>query len=101
MSYCNLTWASTYRTRLTTLTTLQKRAIRIICNVPYRANTKLLFLNLKILPFECINKLQVALFMYKIHSRQILANFDHWFCKNSDVHDHYVHDHQAITTKEV
>ena len=58
-------------------------------NVPYRASTKLLFLNMKILPFDCINKLQVALFMYKIHSRQILSNFDHWFCKNSEVHDHY------------
>src|SRR5688572_17787969 len=89
ISYCNLTWASTYRTRLTMLTTLQKRVIRIICNVPYRASTKLLFLDMKILPFECINKLQVALFMYKIHSRQILSNFDHWFCKNSEVHDHY------------
>src|SRR5688572_30251381 len=52
MSYCNLTWASTYRTRLTMLTTLQKRVIRIICNVPYRASTKRLFLNMKILPFK-------------------------------------------------
>ena len=34
MSYCNLVWASTYRTRLTTLTTLQKRVVRIMMNVP-------------------------------------------------------------------
>src|ERR1043165_1332461 len=40
LSYCNLIWASTYCTRLTCLTSLQKRIIRIICNVPYRAHKK-------------------------------------------------------------
>jgi hypothetical protein len=89
MSYCNLVWASTYRSRLTVLITLQKRVVRIISNVPYRAHTVPLFHNLKILPFECINKFQVGLFMYKLQMHQIPTNFDYWFCKNSDVHDHY------------
>ena len=61
ISYCNIIWASTYRTRLVCLTNLQKRVMRIICNAP----TKSLFLTLGILPFESINKLQVGLFMYK------------------------------------
>src|SRR6218665_2944796 len=87
-SYCNITWASTYYTRPTVLETLQKRAIQIICNTSYRAHTKPLFKYLNILPFECINKLQIGIFMYKLHSNLILASFDHWFCKNSDVHDH-------------
>jgi retron-type reverse transcriptase len=89
LSYCNLVWASTYRTRLTILTTLQKRVVRIIMNVPYRTNTRSLFYNLKILPFEYINKLQVGLFMYKLQAHQIPASFDNWFCKNSEVHDHF------------
>ena len=70
--------------------------MRIICNVPYRASTKLLFQTMKILPFQCINKLQVGLFMYRFHLHQLPAHFNHWFCKNSDVHDHYhyhYHDH--------
>src|SRR6218665_145552 len=88
-SYCNITCASTYYTRLTVLETLQKRAIRIICNTSYRAHTKPLFKYLNILPFECINKLQIGIFMYKLHSNLILASFGHWFCKNSDAHDHF------------
>src|SRR6218665_3727856 len=78
-SYCNIAWASTYYTRLTVLETLQKRAIRIICNTSYRAHTKPLFKYLNILPFECINKLQIGIFMYKLHSNLILASFGHWF----------------------
>ena len=89
MSYCNVTWASTYHTRLTILTTLQKRAIRIVCNVPFRAHTKPLFRDLKILHFDCINKLQIGIFMYKLNSNLMVTSFDHWFCKNSEVHDHY------------
>src|SRR6218665_2552162 len=57
------------------LETLQKRAIRIICNASYRTHTKPLFKYLNILPFECINKLQIGIFMYKLHSNLILASF--------------------------
>src|SRR6218665_3368913 len=94
---------NTYYTRLTVLETLQKRAIRIICNTSYRAHTKPLFKYLNILPFECINKLQLGIFMYKLHSNLILASFDHWFCKNSDVHDHFTrstnkYDQQSVRT---
>ena len=88
MSYCNLVWTSTYRNRLTTLMTLQKRVVRIIMNVPYRAHTISLFYNLKILPFEYINKLQVGSFMYKFQAHQLPTGFDNWFCKNSEVYDH-------------
>ena len=89
VSYCNITWASTYHTRLTILTTLQKRAVRIICNAPFRAHTQPLFSDLKILPFDYINKLQIGVFMYKLHRNLIITSFNHWFCKNSDVHGHY------------
>ena len=89
MSYCNVAWASTCHTRLTILTTLQTRAIRIVCNVPFRAHTKPLFKDLNILPFDCINKLQIGIFMYKLNSNLMVASFGHWFCKNLEVHDHY------------
>lgn len=88
LTYCNLIWASTYPTRLACLTYLQKRAIRVICNVPYRAHTKSLFLNLEILPFDCHNKLQVGLFMYKFHTHSLPKSFDQWFIRNREVHGH-------------
>jgi hypothetical protein len=89
LSYCNLIWASTYRTRLTCLTLLQKRALRVVCNAPPRAHSKHLYLSLGILPFESINKLQIGLFMYKVHMHLVPESFDSWFYTNSKVHDHH------------
>lgn len=96
LSYCNLTWASTYRSRLASLTTLQKRALRIICKAPFRAHTKNLFLNLDILPFECINKLQVGLFMYKCHMHLLPVGFGHWFRTNSEVHGYLTRSYKKF-----
>jgi hypothetical protein len=88
LTYCNLIWATTYRTRLVSLITLQKRAIRVICNVPFRAHTKQLFTNLGILPFESNNKLQVGIFMYRFHMHSLPTSFTRWFSKNQEVHGH-------------
>src|SRR3984885_14930417 len=89
LTYCNLVWASTCYTTLGCLSILQKRIIRIICNVPYGTHTSNLFKNLGILPFKDINKFQVGVFMFKLHTNLMPIKFNQWFTKNLDIHSHH------------
>ena len=43
IQYCNIVWAKTYPTNLDKIMKLQKRAVRIIANAPYREPTDPLF----------------------------------------------------------
>ena len=49
LTYCNLIWASTYVTNMQRIYLLQKRAVRVISKADYKASSKPLFANLKIL----------------------------------------------------
>ena len=49
LTYCSLIWASTYVTDLQQIYLLQKRAVRTISKADYKASSKPLFANLKIL----------------------------------------------------
>ena len=48
-TYCIPVWGNTYNSYLDPLIKLQKRAVRIIANADFRANTAPLFKDLKIL----------------------------------------------------
>ena len=65
LKYCNLIWGGTYACHLRPLILLQKRAIRIINHQPYLAHTDPLFYQSNILKIQDINKLMIALFMFK------------------------------------
>ena len=52
--YCNLVWASSYRTNLICLQILQKRVIRTIAKTSFDAHTDPIFQNLGILKFHDI-----------------------------------------------
>ena len=58
LTYCNLIWASTYVTNLQRIYLLQKRAVRAICKADYKASSKPLFANLKILDLFVIYSVQ-------------------------------------------
>ena len=62
--YCNVVWASTYKTNLRRLVTLQKRAVRIINNSNFDAHTDPIFKEPSILKFNDIHLLQLGQFMY-------------------------------------
>ena len=49
LSYCNIIWASTYKTHIQKVVILQKRALRVITLSKYNAHTKPLFLKLNLL----------------------------------------------------
>ena len=53
--YCNLAWGGTYKTNLQRIVILQKRAVRIVNNSTYDANTGPIFKKLELLKFHDIN----------------------------------------------
>ncbi len=65
LMYCTPIWANTYPTHLLPLFILQKKVIRAITNSNYFAHTQPLFKQTKILKLFDINKLQIAIYMYK------------------------------------
>ena len=64
LNYNVCCYASTYDTHLNKLFLLQKRAIRIINNLPFHAHTDPLFFSNGILKIHDIYKLNVGLYMY-------------------------------------
>ena len=65
MTYCNHVWGTACITRLNKIIILQKKAIRIICNVNRRTPTDPLFRDLKIVPFLDVNIYSIARFMFR------------------------------------
>ena len=72
--YCNLSWGNTYQSHLNPLLILQKKAIRIINNVPFSAHTNDLFFSNGILKLADINKFQQSVFMYKSNRTNFSRN---------------------------
>jgi len=64
--YCNLAWGSTYKTNLQRIVILQKRAVRIVNNSAYDANTGPIFKKLELLKFHDIHLFQLAFFMFSL-----------------------------------
>ena len=58
--YCNIVWASTYKTNFLRLVILQKRIIRIINKSHFNAHTDPIFKDLGILKFNDIHLLQLG-----------------------------------------
>ena len=79
LNYCCEVWGNTYKSALTGLTVLQKRAIRIIHKVNYREHTNMLFFNSKLLKFTDIIKYKTALIMYKARYNQLPENIQLMF----------------------
>ena len=66
-NYCNSIWGNTCQAYLDPLVKLQKRAIRIICNVDRRSHTEPLFKKLCILNLSKLFVYCTQLFMFKFH----------------------------------
>lgn len=84
--YCNLVWGGTFNTHLEPLFKLQKRAIRVINKVSYLEHTNQLFFENKILKLQDIHKLQLAVYVYKLDSRDAyVRTHDHHTRNRSDL----------------
>ncbi|CAN7977249.1 unnamed protein product [Ixodes persulcatus] len=69
ISYCFLVWGTTTFSNIHKLHVIQKRAIRIIANIPYDAHTKSVFETHKILPIPQLYK-NILVKRYNMSIRQ-------------------------------
>ena len=88
ITYCNSVWANCGSTKIESIFKLQKRAIRICTGSHYLAHTDPLFYKLKTLKISDLNKIQVAIVMFKFIHRQLPPSFDNMFIFNSFVHSY-------------
>ena len=88
LSYCNIIWASTYKTHIDKIVLLQKKAVRAITRSQYLAHTKPLFVQLRLLRVSDICKYQIGMFMFKYKRHLLPLTFNNYFSLNTDIHDH-------------
>ena len=87
--YCNLVWASTYKSNLARLEILQKRVVKTIAKTDLYAHTDPIFRNLGILNFHDMHLLQLGLFMYSHQNRTLPLKFDCKFTLQKQIHSYH------------
>ena len=88
LDYCCEVWGSTCSTYLTRLTTLQKRAVRIIDGLSYKAHTTKSFQKLGILKLKDMVKLKCCMHTYKAEKELLPDKLQERYKRVSDIH-HY------------
>ena len=88
LNYCLEVWGKATENILSKIFKLQKRAIRIISNMPWRAHTSPLFDHLKILPLNKIYIYKIGTLMFKYSEDLLPAIFNDVFIKNSQIHSY-------------
>ena len=79
LNYCSEVWANTYKSRLKSISIIQKRAIRLICNVSSRTHTTDLFKKLKILKFVDLVEYKCGILMFKAYYNKLPTNLQTMF----------------------
>ena len=95
LSYCIDVWGSTYRSYLTALDKLNKKAIRLITNSPRNAHTYPLFRKLKILNLANLYSYSVQLFMYKFYHLHLPDIFHQFFIQNDEIYSYNTRQRQC------
>ena len=88
LGYCNIVWGNAYTTYLSKLVLLQKKVVRIIENVKFRAPTSDLFNKLQILKCQSVYKYQIGQFIYKYTEKLLPPLFAYLFIQRSSIHSH-------------
>ena len=86
--YCNLAWGGTYKANLQRIVILQKRALRIVNNSTYDANTSPIFKELKLLKFHDIHSFQLGFFMFSLKNSTLPSEFNNLFLINRQIHNY-------------
>lgn len=88
LGYCNVVWGNACVSYLSKLLLLQKRIVRIIENVHFRAPTSYLFKKFQILKCRAIHKYQMGQFIYKYTEKMLPPLYSYLFILRSSVHDY-------------
>ena len=86
LSYCNEIWGSTYTSNVNCLFTLQKKAIRLICNADRLAHTNAIFKDMSILNLSEFVKYNTAIVMFNIFHGTLPIQLQRRFSKYSSVY---------------
>ena len=87
LDYCNLVWGRASSCYIKRLFILQKRAIRLCCNAPYREHTSPLFIQLNTLPLRDLIQLKTGMFVFRFKRKLLPTIFNYFFIENNQVHD--------------
>ena len=80
LNYCPLVWAGCSSDhKLNKILTIQKKAVRIINKSSFKAHSSPLFKKLNLLQIGDLSKLQLAVFMYKLHANQLPPSLKAYF----------------------
>ena len=90
--YCNIVWVSTWVNSLNSLLILQKRALRLVVNVPSTFHSSVLFKKYSVLKITDIKKLLMLSFICRSKfgpiPRELSQFFLHFkFIENSNIHN--------------
>ena len=86
LSYCNEIWGNTYTSNVKCLFTLQKKAIRLICNADRLAHTNAMFKDMSILKISEFVKYKTAIVMFNIFHGTLPIQLQMRFTKYSSVY---------------
>ena len=96
--YCNIVWGNANNITLNKLTTLQKRAIRLITHSHFRCSTSHLFNKLKILKLVDIYKFQLGQFIFKSINNLLPKSSSYHIKKHDLTHDYPLRNECSIST---
>ena len=86
LNYCNHIWGNTYKSQLSKLYILQKKAARIITKSHVRSPSAPLFKELQILSIYDLITLNTLIFMYSINANSLSDKYS--FVLNSNIHNY-------------
>ena len=86
LNYCSEVWGNTYQTNLLRIITLQKKALRIICNVGRLDHTNNLFKRLNLLKFMDLIKYKTTIVMHQIFNKQMARNIRKFYTTHETNH---------------
>jgi hypothetical protein len=85
-TYCNIIWGNASDIHLNQIFKLQKRAVRISCNIRKRYTTTIDCFRLRILRIPDIYKFSVIIFMFRYKNGTLPSIFDNYFIENRALH---------------
>ena len=86
LSYCNVVWANTYKSKLQPIFILQKRIVRICSFSSRLAHTSELFIQLNILTIFQLNSYFMAILLFKHKLNLLHSSLSSMFAVNSSIH---------------
>ena len=101
VNYCNIAWSNSTDYYIARLNRLQKKAIRIIYDLPYLASTRSTYKEHHILNIFELNNYNIAVFMFLCHKRLVPINILLNFSYNSSFHDYNTRQSSHFHTPQV